>query len=99
MGAEVTGDPVFMTLFGIAAAREGRPAEGSRLLDQLEQLRRERYVEPSFVLALCSGLKDTQQRTVWGRRFTEDHSTLVLYQPLIDKFWAGILDAGQSAHD
>jgi TolB-like protein/Tfp pilus assembly protein PilF len=64
MGPAVSDAPLFMASFGVAAVREGRPSEGMRLLDRLEQLRQKQYVEPAVALGLCEALKDQR-----GERF------------------------------
>jgi|SRR5579872_708792 len=92
-GRDVTEDPLFITFFGIAAAREGRPGEGAMLLNRLEQLQRNQYVEPVFVLALCDALKDPKSRAVWERRIRDERSPLYLYQPLMERFWSGVVGA------
>ncbi len=90
-GRDVTEDPLFITFFGIAAVREGRPEEGAMLLNRLEQLQRNQYVEPSFVIALCDALKDPKSRAVWERRIRDERSALYLYQPLMERFWSGVV--------
>ena len=97
MGPAVSDAPLFMASFGVAAVREGRPSEGMRLLDRLEQLRQKQYVEPAVALGLCEALKDQKRRALWEQRVSEERSTLFLYKPLLARYWSSIIDASTLA--
>ena len=83
---ELASDPLFIALFGVQAAREGRRAEAVNALDRLERLRRTQYVEPFVVLELCSTLNDKRQMLLWLRRADEERSTLLVYLPTLKNF-------------
>ena len=68
---ELTTDPVFLAMFGIQAALEGRRAEAVHILEQLETLRKTRYVEGMLVAGLCAALKDDRQTILWLKRADE----------------------------
>jgi eukaryotic-like serine/threonine-protein kinase len=92
LGPDVMDDPLFISFFGVAAAREGRPAEAARDLDRLEQLRQERYVEPALSLWLCVALKDEKRRRVWEQRLHDERSAIFLYLPLFERFFSGMFN-------
>jgi TolB-like protein/Tfp pilus assembly protein PilF len=91
LGPTVTDEPFFLAFFGIAAAREGRPAQGERILERVEQMRWSRYVEPVLVLELCAALQDKRQE-LWRRRAIDERSPLFLYQPLLEKYRVAMMD-------
>lgn len=91
MGPVVTDDATFIAFFGMVALRENRPAEAAQSLERLEQLRQKQYVDPALVVGLCAALKDEKRKTVWEQRLRDERSTLFLYQPLLDKFWSGLM--------
>ena len=86
---EIMNEPFVISFLGIAAAREGRPAEARAALDRLERLRGTQYVEPFLVIELCSLLKEHRQLEIWLRRMQEERSTLYMYVPLLKEFYAG----------
>jgi len=86
---ELLGKPTFIALFGEAAVREGRRAEGARALEQLEQLRRTQYVEPIMAIELCSVLNDRKTRLIWLKRAYDERSTQWPYIPLHKDYYKG----------
>jgi TolB-like protein/Tfp pilus assembly protein PilF len=80
---EFNSEPVMMAFFAAAEAWQGHREEAQRTLDQLERLRRSRYVEPLMMLELCAALHDHKQLMVWVRRAYEEHSALFLYAPMM----------------
>jgi predicted Zn-dependent protease len=80
---ELTKDPMFISLFGVQAAREGRRAEALKALDRLERLRQSQYVDAFVVLELYSALKDNKQLLLWLRRADEERSTFFVSLPTV----------------
>jgi len=56
--ADMSKAPAFLGVLGIAAAREGRKAEGRTLLDRIEAMRNSTHVEPYMGLELAIALGD-----------------------------------------
>lgn len=92
---ELTKEPAFLALKGTAAMWAGRRAEAQQILDQLEQIRKTRYVEPFTILELCSALGDHDKLMVWIRRAYDDRSSSFLYTPLMGYLYDN--DAGVKA--
>jgi serine/threonine-protein kinase len=90
---ELTKEPMFVALFGVAAAREGRREDARHALETLEELRRTQYVDPVLVIELCSVLNDRAQLLLWLRRAHEERSTLFVYLPLRKELYAGDAEA------
>jgi TolB-like protein len=74
--------PSFIALLGTAAAREGRRDEARRILDKLEEFRKNQYVEGYMAVELCGALGDHDRMRKWYERMHEDRSSLYLYMPL-----------------
>jgi hypothetical protein len=57
------------------------PAEGRRVLDRQERIRKTRYFEPFMVLELCSALGDRERLKLWVNRADQERcSALFLLQ-------------------
>jgi len=93
---ELVNVPSFLGFKGVAAAWAGRRAEGQKILDQLEQMRKTRYVEPVTTMQLCAALGDREALMLWSRRAYEDRSPLMLYAPMASYFYND--DAGVKAY-
>jgi TolB-like protein len=74
---------VFLGYLGVGAAHEGRLNDARQVLDQLEQRRRQEYVEPVLVLDLCAALHDHKCLALWLERGQEERSALWVYLPLL----------------
>ena len=86
---ELVKEPLFLALFGEAAAWEGRRDEALRILDELDRMRRTRYVDAVMVLELCTVLNDRAQRLKWLERGYEERSTQFVYLPIHKAWYAG----------
>ena len=84
--ADMANAPTFLGVLGVAAAREGRKAEGRALLDRMEAMRPSTYVEPYMGLELAIALGDAGLVRTWFDRFKEERSTLWLYLPLAARY-------------
>jgi tetratricopeptide (TPR) repeat protein len=85
---ELAADPVFMSMFGVDAARQGRRAEATAILDRLETLRLKQYVEPFLAIELCSALKDDGRLRLWLQRADQERSSMFVYLPMYRDLWA-----------
>ena len=79
----------FLSFFGYAAACEGRRSEALAILNRLEQVRRNEYVEPFGAIQLCGALKDRERLAVWLKRLEDDRSTLYVYRAMLRLFVGG----------
>ncbi len=75
----ITQEPPFIAVFVTMEAREGHRAEGQKALDRLEQLRKTQYVEPGYLLELCSVLGDKDRLVLWLKRAYDERSPLYAY--------------------
>ena len=79
----------YLAFLGYAAACEGRRREAEEILNQLEQARRNEYVEPFGAIQLSGALKDREKYAQWMKRLEEDRSTLYVYRAMLQSFAGG----------
>lgn len=85
-------DPMLLGIRGLDAVLESKPAEARAILDRMEALRRNRYVDAFLALPVCSALNDHKQLALWVRRAFDERSSMVVYLPMLKSFY-GIDDA------
>jgi tetratricopeptide (TPR) repeat protein len=71
---------------GYAYAVAGRRPEAEKILDQLEQLSHERWVNPMDVATIYSGLGDRERAFEWLEKAYRERSTWLIYLN-VDRFW------------
>jgi len=80
---ETASDPLVQTMFAVSAVLEGHPDEARRTLAAFEQMRARQYVDGFLPLAICGALKDRKLSLEWTKRAVEEHSSMVVYLPII----------------
>jgi TolB-like protein/Tfp pilus assembly protein PilF len=90
MGPEVLNQPFNIAFFGMVDASKGRRAGGRAALDQLEKMRATQYVDGAFGVGLCEVLGDQKARAQWLQRMQEERSSIFLYLPMLERFWAAM---------
>jgi serine/threonine protein kinase/Flp pilus assembly protein TadD len=85
------GEPGVLGTLGHAYAASGKRAESQKVLAELRDLSKRRYVAPLNVALVYAGLGDKAQALEWLERAYEDHSdrlTWIKYWPLFDSLRA-----------
>lgn len=81
------GDVKAIATLGHAYAVAGRHAEARKVLDQLEQLSKRKYVSPYFIAVIYAGLGERNQMFAWlEKAYQERHPymTLIGVEPVFD---------------
>ena len=82
------GDVKAIASLGHAYAVAGRHAEARKVLDQLEQLSKRKYVSPYFIAVIYAGLRERDQMFVWlEKAYQERHPfmTTIAVDPVFDQ--------------
>jgi TolB-like protein/Tfp pilus assembly protein PilF len=66
--------PIMLAALGHAYAVSGKTSEARNLLQELQQLSRQRYVSPDYIAVLYAGLGEREQAFTWLQRAYEEHS-------------------------
>jgi tetratricopeptide (TPR) repeat protein len=66
--------PEVSAALGHAFAMSGKRGEAQKVLDELKQLSKQRYVSPYYVALIYTGLGDKDQGLEWLRKASEDGS-------------------------
>lgn len=64
-GVKLSGSPLMLALLGHAYAVAGKKAEAQQVLNDLQELREQRYVSPYTLAAIYAGLGDYEQVFKW----------------------------------
>jgi Flp pilus assembly protein TadD len=73
------GDPVVLGVLGHAYAMSGKRSEAQKVLAELKDLSKRRYVAPFDIALIYSGLGDKAQTLEWLEKAYEDHSQRLLW--------------------
>src|SRR4029079_15816289 len=79
--------PGALGMLGLAYGLAGRKAEATKILNELHQLNKSRYVTPAAFVNVYIGLGDKEQAFVWLEKAFEERSNFVAYLkvfPLLD---------------
>jgi len=82
----LSDDPLVLGLLARAYASSGNTIEAEKILNQLNELSKERYV-PAYSIALVYlGLGNKEETFRWIEKSYEDHANLVYFrvEPLLD---------------
>jgi TolB-like protein/Flp pilus assembly protein TadD len=79
--------PIFLALFGAAAARDGRMDEARRDLDRLEKMQKTQYVEGFLVVELCMELHEKASAIEWLRRAERERSPFFVYRRMMSEYF------------
>jgi len=71
-GVKLSGSPLMLALLGHAYAASGKTAEARQVLNDLQQLKDQRYVSPYTVAAIHAGLGDQEQAFKWLQTAVEE---------------------------
>ncbi len=71
-GVKLSGSPLMLALLGHAYAASGKTAEARQVLNDLQQLKDQRYVSPYTVAAIYAGLGDQEQAFKWLQTAVEE---------------------------
>ena len=72
------GSPLMKARLGSAYARIGKTAEARRILRELEEEAKTRYVPPCVIAALYVGLGDKEQAFVWLEKAYQERDVLLM---------------------
>src|SRR5258708_301377 len=87
-----SGDsPLSRASLGRTLAMSGRRAEARRIADELEELRRKRYVPAYYLAFLYAGLEEKDRALSWLEKACEERSAWAAMMKVDPKF-AGILE-------
>ena len=81
------GVSVYLTILGTAYATAGKRRESESVLDELRDLSKRQYVQPSYIAMLYSGLGDRDQAFDWLEKaynIRDDRLLFVMTDPLMD---------------
>ena len=73
---------------GCAYARSGRKAEARKIIDDLKELSKRRYIAPSVIAALYADLGEKDESFSWLNKAYEEHDfilVLLKVEPMFDK--------------
>ncbi len=73
------GSPVFRASLARAYAVSGRKTQALKLVDDLNELRKQRYVSSYDMALAVSGLADRHQTLAWLRKAVEERSPRALF--------------------
>ncbi len=73
------GGTVTVAALGHAYAVSGRRGEAQKVIEQLKELSKRRYVEPSYIVVIYAGLGEKDQAFEWLRKAYEERSFSMLY--------------------
>jgi serine/threonine-protein kinase len=68
------GNPIYLSALGHARAIAGSREEAQKILSELLELSRRRYVSPYSTATVCAGLGETDEAFTWLERALEEHS-------------------------
>jgi TolB-like protein len=80
---ESASDPLVQSFYAIGAVLDGHPETARQTLAAFEQLRAHQYVDAFLPLPICSVLKDRRLALLWIKRAVEEHSSMVVYLPML----------------
>lgn len=88
--ARLTGDnPLYLAQVAVANAAAGKRREALKIVSQLQNISRERYVSPYAVAQVYAALNDKEQTFRWLRTAFDDRAVWMSYlgvDPLFDPF-------------
>jgi tetratricopeptide (TPR) repeat protein len=88
--ARLSGDsPLYLAQVAVANAAAGRRAEALRIIAQLQNTSRERYVSPYGLAQVYAALSDKEQTFRWLQTAYDDHAVWMSYlavDPAFDRF-------------
>jgi len=82
------GNPVYLAALGHALAVARKREEAEKVLEELKEQSKRRYVPPYFLAAIYTGLGDKDQAFQWLERAYEERSSWLLYlreEPRLDR--------------
>ena len=84
-----TGSPGIMSALGHACAKAGQQDEARRILDELNEMAKQRYVSPYFMAEVQRGLGRLDQAFEWLDKAVADRSDWLVWlgvEPAFDEF-------------
>ena len=85
-GALSGGNPEALEALGHAYAVSGRQAEAKKILGDLKELSKSKYVSPYGIAAVYAGLDDKDQALQWLERAYEEHSGWISFLQVEPRF-------------
>jgi tetratricopeptide (TPR) repeat protein len=73
------GSPIYVAAIGHAYATEGRKSEALKVLDQLKELSKRRYVSAYWIAQIYAALGEKEQAFEWLRKAYEERSVWMVY--------------------
>lgn len=79
------GNPLGLSDLGYAYAVTGRRAEVEKLLDQLNELSKQRYVPAAYMAEIYVGLGEKEKAFVWLQKMSDEHVNFAIkVNPVFD---------------
>ena len=84
---QLNDDPLELTSLGYACAVSGQRTEAQKIIAELQEIARQRYVSPYDVATIYAGLGDKEQALTWLEKAYEDRSgNLAVFLKVDPKF-------------
>ena len=74
-----TGNLLLVATLGNTYALSGHKAKALKVLEELKELRKQRYIPGIYFAAICAGLRDKDQAFVWLEKCYEERSDGLTY--------------------